>query len=180
MREEVGRAVAAHLRRVDHGLGAGSGDAGGGDDSHTRLGTWLAPRPLARPRPGGCGSAACAGAVARPGDAGPGAPARPPLNPTLPRCVPLPGAGRWRPAHCPTMRGAAVQAGGRVSAEAVREYVSALSCVCTQAPPLVETAPEAEGRVLRGRGGAKGKWFLEFVVPKKGLLIDPNKSEIGM
>lgn len=67
-----------------------------------------------------------------------------------------------------------------MSAEAVREYVSALSCVGTQAPPLAETAPEAEGRVLPGRGGAKGKWFLELVVPKKGLLIDPNKSEIGM
>lgn len=79
------------------------------------------------------------------------------------------------------MRGDAVQAGGRVAAEAVREYVSALSCVDTQAPPLVETAPEAEGRVLPGRGGEKvSEWLLEFVVPQKALLIDPNKSEVGM
>lgn len=157
MRVEVGRAVAAHLRRVNHGLGAASGDAGGGDDSHTRLGSRLAAGPLARPRPSGCDPAACAGVLVRPRDAGPRAPARPPLDPTLPRCLPLPGAGRWRPAHPPAMRGDAVQAGGRVSAEAVREYVSALSCVDTQAPPLVETAPEAEGRVLPGRGGAKVK-----------------------
>lgn len=67
-----------------------------------------------------------------------------------------------------------------MSAETVREYVSALSCVGTQAPPLVETVPEAERRVFPGRGGAKGKWFLEFMVPQKGFLIDTNKSEVGM
>ena len=124
----------------------------------------VAARLLARPEPEVCGPAGCTGAAARPEEAEPGDPPKPPLNTALPRRLPLPepAVGSRLTALCSA--GLLFKpVGGSQGGGAVREYVSALAL----RPSAGSASRGAEGRDLGGEGGANGKWFRNSAFPKK-------------